>query len=191
MMEQKEKLKVALKKAKEEKIQAETALLTMLNTWTGSACQNVLIPNYRFDKGLNFYVEREAPPESLFKPVGFNNLQKVRDLMEGDEATRKEGKLTEEEGKANLIAGSNKHFRRYYEDELENDKKLFPSMPFLKIPVMRGQSRGLQKSWFSWSSDAVEDESGELSNEKQVGYFKGKIKVFNSVEEKKYERKKK
>ena len=63
-------------------------------------------------------------------------------------------------------------------------------MPFLKIPVMRGQSRGLQKSWFSWSSDTIEDESGELSNEKQVGYFKGKIKVFNTAEEKKYERKK-
>ena len=85
-----------MKKAKEEKKQAASALLSMLNTWTGSSDQTVLIPNYRFDKGLNFYVEREAPPESLYKEIGFNNLQKVRDLMEGDEKERKDKKLTTE-----------------------------------------------------------------------------------------------
>ena len=115
----------------------------MLGKWTGSACMNVLIPNYRFDKTLNFYVEEDVPPETLYKSVGYNNLQTVRDLMEGDEHTRKEKKLTEEEGRERLMAESNKHYRKFYEDELENDKKLFPCMPFLKVPVMRGQSRGL------------------------------------------------
>ena len=40
----------AVKKAKQEKIEADNALLAMLGKWTGSACMNVLIPNYRFDQ---------------------------------------------------------------------------------------------------------------------------------------------
>ena len=40
---------------------------------------------------------------------------------------------------------TNLHYRKFYEDELENDRDLFPDPdePFIKIPIKRGQSRGL------------------------------------------------
>ena len=52
-------------------------------------------------------------------------------------------------------------------------------MPFCNIPIKRGQSRGLKKSWLSMFSADKTDESGQVSNEKEVGYFKGRIKVYN------------
>ena len=35
---------------------------------------------------------------------------------------------------------TNLHYRKFYEDELENDRTLFPDPddPFIKIPVKRG-----------------------------------------------------
>ena len=84
------------------------------------------------------------------------------------------------------------HYRKFYEDELENDRTLFPDPddPFVKIPVKRGQSRGLQKSWFTFFSDDKVDESGEVTNEKVVGYFKGRVKIINKEEMRDYNRKK-
>jgi len=55
----------------------------------------------------------------------------------------------------------------------------------LRYEIKRGQSRGLKKSWFSFGAEKV-DESGQVSNEKVVGYFKGRIKVSNDEEELRY-----
>jgi len=85
--------------------------------------------------------------------------------------------MEEENRKTNV---TNLHYRKFYEDELENDESLFEKdEPFVKIPIRRGQSRGLQKSWFSFFSDDKVDESGEVTNEKVVGYFKGRVKITN------------
>ena len=85
---------------------------------------------------------------------------------------------------------TNLHYRKFYEDELENDKSLFPDPdePFINIGVKRGQSRGLKKSWFSFFTADKVDESGEVTNEKVVGTFKGRIKVYNKEEAKEYGR---
>ena len=39
-----------------------------------------------------------------------------------------------------MMSLTNKHYRRFFEDELENHKGLFPDkdIPFMKVPVMRG-----------------------------------------------------
>ena len=63
--------------------------------------------------------------------------------------------------------------------------------PFINIDIRRGQSRGLKKSWFSFFSSDKEDESGEVTNEKVVGQFKGRIKVFNPEDEEAYKRERK
>jgi len=57
---------------------------------------------------------------------------------------------------------TNLHYRKFYEDELENDRALFPDPdePFIRVPIKRGQSRGLQKSWLSILSADDTDESG-------------------------------
>lgn len=49
--------------------------------------------------------------------------------------------MEEENRKTNV---TNLHYRKFYEDELENDESLFEKdEPFVKIPIRRGQSRGL------------------------------------------------
>ena len=84
-----------------------------------------------------------------------------------------------------MTSVTNLHYRKFYQDELENDTNLFPDPddPFIKIPIKRGQSRGLSKSWFSFIVPDKLDESGEVSNEKIVGFFKGRIKIKNQNEE--------
>ncbi len=44
-------------------------------------------------------------------------------------------------------------------------------MPFFTIPIKRGQSRGLKKSWFSFGAPK-QDAAGQITNEKEVGKFK-------------------
>ena len=74
----------------------------------------------------------------------------------------------------------NKHYRRYYEDELENVKEIFSRFPFHTSDVIRGQSRGLSKGFFSWGFLAKKtDESGQVSNQKVVGKFKGRLNIEN------------
>jgi hypothetical protein len=69
-------------------------------------------------------VDRESyppPPESLFIPLGWD---------ENSETKRK-------------------HYRQYYNDELENIKEIFPKKsPFTSFDIIRGQSRGLSKGGF-------------------------------------------
>ena len=33
---------------------------------------------------------------------------------------------------------TNLHYRRFYDDELENNKELFPKDPFINVPIKRG-----------------------------------------------------
>jgi hypothetical protein len=58
--------------------------------------------------------------------------------MDAEERTEK---YVEIQGQ--ILTETNKHFRRFYDDELENNKEIFPEMPFSNIDIFRGQSRGL------------------------------------------------
>jgi hypothetical protein len=44
---------------------------------------------------------------------------------------------------------SNKHYRRFYEDELEKNEEIMGDPVFTKVDIFRGQSRGLKKSWLN------------------------------------------
>lgn len=94
-----------------------------------------------------------------------------------------------QEEDARIAQKTNLHYRKFYEDELENDKSIFPdpTEPFRNIDIKRGQSRGLSKSWFSLFSADKEDDSGQVTNEKIVGKFKGRIRIYNREEKKLYE----
>ena len=58
-----------------------------------------------------------------------------------------------------VVEMTDKHYRRFFDDELENNKDIFPKMPFINADIFRGQTRGLKKSWFSFGGEN-EDESG-------------------------------
>lgn len=81
---------------------------------------------------------------------------------------------------------TNKHYRRFYDDELENDKEIFPESIFTNIDIKRGQSRGVKKSWFSFGG-GQEDESGQESTIRTIGKFKGIIDISNTEDQKLYE----
>ena len=60
-----------------------------------------------------------------------------------------EDEEAEAEKDAQITDISMKHYRSYYDDELENNKELFSRMPFYSFDIWRGQSRGAKKSsWF-------------------------------------------
>lgn len=209
------KLKEELKKA--AKVQAELDKMQLKEDLGDLAANNILCPKYKFNEDLKTYMEIDPPPDSMYKAVGFNDLNRVKTMMEGDDAEIRAGskRLSKKAAQAmarktagtmmrdkdeeavrkaeeqdRMLDITNLHYRKFYDDELENNKDLFPKMPFISAPIKRGQSRGLKKSWFNvFSTDKV-DESGQVSNEKEVGYFKGRIKVSNEAEEKEFKEKK-
>ena len=78
---------------------------------------------------------------------------------------------------------NSKHYRLFYNDELENIKDIFPrpssEAPFSTFHLKRGQSRGVKQSVFSKMFKTLKkDESGQDSTERFVGLFKGAIRRF-------------
>ena len=61
---------------------------------------------------------------------------------------------------------------------------------FTKVEIFRGQSRGLKKSWLNIFSSQQVDESGQITDKKKVGYFKGRISVYNEEDAKAFKEEK-
>ena len=93
----------------------------------------------------------------MYKKVGYNDLPRVKEMMEGNDAEKRTGvkrKATksntagrinkDEEAQRKLVETermldiTNLHYRKYYDDELENIKELFPKEPFQNVPIKRG-----------------------------------------------------
>lgn len=120
------------------------------------AHKNVIMPKYAFDDRLKINREINPPPASLFIGLGFNQVPEDK----------------------------KKHYRRYYPNELEEVKEVIPKLPFHEEKIMRGQQRGVSKGFFSsMFSKPNTDETGQESTLKEVGKFKGIIKVYNKDEE--------
>ena len=81
---------------------------------------------------------------------------------------------------------TNKHYRRFFEDELEHDLEIFPKPVFYTAEIQRGQSRGVESSWFSFGG-GQQDESGQESTIRTVGKFKGTIEITNPARKQKFE----
>jgi len=80
--------------------------------------QMIIMPKYAKDKRLQVYREINPPKDSLYIGLGWDK----------DQHTKR------------------KHYRQYYNDELENIKEIFPTVsPFSKYDLKRGQSRGLKE----------------------------------------------
>jgi hypothetical protein len=118
----------------------------------------VIHPKYKYDERLKISREEIKPSSSLYMELGY------------DEDPPADPEL------------SKKHYRRYFADELENKKKIFPKKPFHTADIIRGQSRGLGGGFFSFFKKPKTDESGMVSNLKVVGLFKGKVSIENKDE---------
>jgi len=79
------------------------------------ASATILRPKYAEDPRLKVDKEVNPPPSNLYIPLGWDE----------DKDTGR------------------KHYRKFYNDELENDTNIFPTpSPFNSYNLMRGQSRG-------------------------------------------------
>ena len=114
--------------------------------------KNVVYPTYHYDERLKIHREDVPPPKEVYLPIGYDPKHDSKQ----------------------------KHYRRFYEDELENIPEVFPDSPFQSFPIISGQSRGLSKSWF-WKNEV--DEAGSVTTVKEVGEFKGIITVINKDRE--------
>ena len=138
----------------------------MASSKTGFA--NIVWPVYKYDDRLSIDVEANAPSEQMFMPVGYN-LTAPADPKKG-----------------------NKHYRRFYPDELENviDALGEPLVktPFLTEKITRCQkakkkSGGVLGGLFGGGSgDPEEGEGGEFEVI-EVGKFRGLLKVYNEAED--------
>lgn len=120
--------------------------------------RNVLLPKYQFDDRLKMNREVCKPPSTIYMELGHNEEPPAEPDQE------------------------KKHYRKYLSDELENNREIFAKMPFHTTNVIRGQSRGLSKGFFSFFKKTQTDDSGEISNLKVVGQFKGRITIENKAE---------
>ena len=71
----------------------EADAYAMKTSGRGQAHQNVIIPNYSYEAELNIWKQVDIPPASLYKPVGYNDLKRVRIIMEGNDEERRDPKF--------------------------------------------------------------------------------------------------
>jgi len=124
--------------------------------------QNKVMPRYKRDKRLNVWRETNKPSSELYEELGWD----------------REPKETVE-----------KHYRRYYNKELETVKEVMsvPTM-FDQFGLKRGQVRGNDGgSMFSMFKKQKKDSSGNVDTETCVGKFKGLIQVMSDKERDEYE----
>lgn len=58
----------------------------------GEQAHNIVIcPQYTYNEELKVYIECDVPPETVYKAVGFNNLEVVRNMMDGNDADKRSG----------------------------------------------------------------------------------------------------
>ena len=53
------------------------------------AHQNIILPKYMMNQDLKVYEEIDAPPSSMYKAVGYNDMLRVKEMMEGDDADKR------------------------------------------------------------------------------------------------------
>lgn len=113
------------------------------------ANETVIMPRYCPDPRLKVDKEFGAPAKELYIPLGWDE----------DSTTKR------------------KHYRQFYNDELENDREVFPQpSPFNSYTLKRGQARGDDDDGlFSFSHKPSTNAEAAPSNEQLVGQFKGLI----------------
>ena len=52
----------------------------------------IIIPEYKWNSEMNQYEPGKAPSDLLYKRVGFNDLQIINEIMDGDDAAKRENK---------------------------------------------------------------------------------------------------
>ena len=87
LTEQKQKLKDEQKKA--AKVEAELEKIKLKEELGDGACDNIRCPMYEYDADLKVYTEKDIPPTSIYKAVGYNDLKRIKNMMEGNDEEKR------------------------------------------------------------------------------------------------------
>jgi len=52
--------------------------------------ETILCPKYEFVSALNYFVEHDIPPETIYQAVGYNDLKTVDIMMKGDDQEKRD-----------------------------------------------------------------------------------------------------
>ena len=52
--------------------------------------KNIILPKYVMNQALQVYQEIDKPPKSMYKAVGYNDMNRVKIVMEGDDAEKRD-----------------------------------------------------------------------------------------------------
>lgn len=94
----------------------------------GEAHKNILLPKYVLNADLKVYEELDGPPKSLYKAVGYNDMERVKVIMDGDDkekrsAYEKKESITNRSGVAHS-GKANKKMLNAAEDELVEEARI-------------------------------------------------------------------
>lgn len=123
------------------------------------------MPSYTQDKRLKVDREINQPHKAMYIGLGWDE----------DRETKR------------------KHYRQFYENELEFIEEIFPNgpSPFNTEKIIRGQSRGISKGGLlGMFKSQKQDESGQVSTIQTVGFFKGIIEIESKTDRQAYTEKK-
>lgn len=146
--EQMFKMKQEEEMRREEDLRQEE--LADLNKEGDSASKIIIMPKYHMDTRLKVLREFNPPPSKIFIALGFDEEADMKryDPEEHENIPRKFQKR--------------KHYRQFYNTELENVREIFNrKSPFNTIEIKRGQTRGISKGGLmSLFKTQKQDESG-------------------------------
>jgi hypothetical protein len=92
-------------------VQRQKALAAMkLDEFAEESHKNIILPKYKFDDRLKMHREVDKPPAAVFMPLGYNKAPE----------------------------DNKKHYRKFFDDELENDTDIFRKKIFTRCSVVRG-----------------------------------------------------
>ena len=117
----------------------------------------VLYPEYERDERISCFREINAPPNTLFEPLGWDRDPGL-DMVDDDHQA---------------------HYRRFVPMEAEKCPMVMTKeTDFNQYILKRGQKRGAQSGGlFNLFSAEKKDESGQADTEESVGKFKALITV--------------
>lgn len=115
---------------------------------------------YKWDDRLKTFRETAIPPESLYVPIGFD------------------GTVSEQNP-----TNAQRHYRKFYTDELENNKQIFHKRTFHNIDIINGVAKKKAKGGlFDLGMFGIGDGDSGQMDQKKVGMFKAHIRVYNDDE---------
>jgi hypothetical protein len=86
LLESQQKFKEEQKK--EKKVKRELDMLEMKESAQDSF-SNIIMPHYEFNSELKVYMETNTPSKALYKAVGYNDLNRIKLIMEGDDSEKR------------------------------------------------------------------------------------------------------